>query len=227
MHIAMKKICIIQTGMSSSAELTALCAEIMPEVGVSQIIDDSILKEILAAGRISPALGRRMYSYCQQAQASGADAILYPCVAAAGIVEQIQAFLDIPIIRIDEGMARQAACSAGKVAVFATAPLALEQSMKLLRLRSREAGRELTLSPFLIETPRQTVRETAEKAAAEHDLILLAQPSMGVLLPLLSGLSKPVLHCTRSGVEYLRSCLLHEDFLCQGANGCSLSLDGR
>ncbi|MCH5173271.1 MAG: hypothetical protein J1D85_03565 [Bacteroidales bacterium] len=58
----MKKICIIQTGMSSSAELTALCAEIMPEVGVSQIIDDSILKEILAAGRISPGLGRRMYS---------------------------------------------------------------------------------------------------------------------------------------------------------------------
>ena len=39
MHIAMKKICIIQTGMSSSAELTALCAEIMPAVGVSQIID--------------------------------------------------------------------------------------------------------------------------------------------------------------------------------------------
>lgn len=102
----MKRICIIQTGMGSSAELSSLCTEIIPEANVIQIIDDGILQEVRSFGRLTPAVGRRMYAYCQQAQAAGADVILYPCVAVSGLVELIQPFLDIPIVRIDEGMAR-------------------------------------------------------------------------------------------------------------------------
>ena len=203
----MKKICIIQTDMAASGTLTSLCAEIMPEVSVSQIIDDSILKEILAAGRLLPAVGRRMYAYCCQAQDAGADAILYPCVAAAGLVEQIQPFLDIPMIRIDEGMAREAVRTGRRIAVFATAPLALEQSMRLLERRADEAGRRVTLTPVLLEKAAETVRAAAERACVDNDLLLLAQPSMSALLPQLSGLPKPILHCTRSGIEYLKSCL--------------------
>ena len=203
----MKKVCIIQTGMGSSSEFMSLCAEIIPEANVSQIIDDSILKEIFAAGRLTPAIGRRMYAYCQQAQAAGADVILYPCVAASGLVELIQPFLDIPIIRIDEGMVRQAIQTGERLAVFGTAPLALEQSVCLLEKRAAEAGRRVMLTPVLLKNARETVRAAAEQACSGHDLLLLAQPSMTALLPLLDGLSKPVLHCTRSGIEYLKECL--------------------
>ena len=41
----MKRIFIIQTGMGSSAELSSLCTEIIPEANVIQIIDDGILQE--------------------------------------------------------------------------------------------------------------------------------------------------------------------------------------
>ena len=203
----MKKICIIQTGMGSSSEFLSLCAEIIPEASVSQIIDDGILKEILAVGRLSPAIGRRMYAYCQQAQAAGADVILFPCVAASGLAEQIQPFLDIPIVRIDEGMVRQALRMGGRLAVFGTAPLALEQSVCLLEKRAAETGHKLILTPVLLKNARETLRSVAEQACLGHDLLLLAQPSMTALSPLLEGLSKPVLHCTRSGIEYLKEYL--------------------
>ena len=203
----MKRICIIQTGMGSSAELSSLCTEIIPDANVIQIIDDGILQEVRSLGRLTPAVGRRMYAYCQQAQAAGADVILYPCVAVSGLVEQIQPFLDIPIIRIDEGMARLAVRTGRQMAVFATEPLALEQSVRLLNRRAEEAGRKVTLTPVLLKNAPETVRAAAEQACAGNDLLLLAQPSMTGLLPLLEGLSRPVLHCSRIGIEYLKNCL--------------------
>ena len=203
----MKRICIIQTGMGSSAELSSLCTEIIPEANVIQILDDGILQEVRSLGRLTPAVGRRMYAYCQQAQAAGADVILFPCVAVSGLVEQIQPFLDIPIVRIDEGMARQAVRTGRQMAVFATEPLALEQSVRLLERRAGEAGRKVTLTPVLLKNSRETVRAAAEQACAANDLLLLAQPSMTALLPLLEDLSKPVLTCTRIGIEYLKSFL--------------------
>ena len=45
-----KSIAIIQTSAVSSAELKALCGEIMPDVTVYQIIDDSLIKEVNANG---------------------------------------------------------------------------------------------------------------------------------------------------------------------------------
>ena len=153
----MKRICIIQTGMGSSAELSSLCMEIIPEANVIQIIDDGILQEVRSFGRLTPVVGRRMYAYCQQAQAAGADVILYPCVAVSGLVELIQPFLDIPIIRIDEGMARQAVRTGRQMAVFATEPLALEQSVRLLNRRAEEAGCKVTLTPVLLKNARETV----------------------------------------------------------------------
>ena len=122
-------------------------------------------------------------------------------------MEQIQTFLDIPIVRIDEGMVRQALRMGGRLAVLGTAPLAVEQSVKLLEKRAAEAGRKVILTPVLLKNARETVRAVAEQACLSHDLLLLAQPSMTALSPLLEDLSKPVLHCTRSGIEYLKECL--------------------
>lgn len=174
-----RKICIIQTGTASSAELMALCAELMPDVAAYQIIDDSLLKEILDSGGPTPSVCRRMYAYCLQAQEMGADAVLHHCVAAVGLAELVQPFLDIPIVRIDEGMAREAVRTGRRIAVFATSALALEHSAGL-------------------------ILRVAEAACRDSDVLVLAQPSMTALLPLVEGVGKPVLSCTRSGIEFLK-----------------------
>lgn len=200
-----RKICIIQTGTASSAELTALCAELMPDVAAYQIIDDSLLKEISAAGDLTPSVCRRMYAYCLQAQEMGADAILHHCVAAAGLAELVQPFLDIPIVRIDEGMAREAVRTGGRIAVFATSALALEHSAGLILRVAEAETRAVGVSVHLLQDARNTLRAAAEAACRDSDVLVLAQPSMTALLPLLEGVGKPVLSCTRSGIEFLKA----------------------
>lgn len=200
-----KSVCIIQTGTASSAELMGLCAELIPEVSTYQIIDDSLLKEISAAGGLTPSVRRRMYAYCLQAQEMGADAILHHCVAAAGLAEQVQPFLDIPVVRIDEGMAREAVRSGRRIAVFATSALALEHSTGLILRVAEAEKREVEVSAHLLRDARNTVRAEAEAACRDSDVLVLAQPSMTALQPLLEGIGKPVLNCTRSGIEFLKA----------------------
>ena len=48
---------------------------------------------------------------------------------------------------------------------------------------------------------------TVEKAAAENDVVVLAQGSMSVLEPLLTHIEKPVFTSPRIGIAYLKSVL--------------------
>ena len=213
-----KKICIIQTGTASSEELMTLCAEMMPEVSTYQIIDDSLLKEISAVGGLTPSVNRRMYAYCMQAQEMGADAILHHCVAAADVVGFVQPFLDIPVIRIDEGMAHQAVRAGRRIAVFGTSMLAMKNSVRLLKRVAAEEKRQIDITGVhLLEDARNTVRQEAEMAGLESDAIVLAQPSMTALLPLLEGIGTPIFDPVRSGIGYLKMRL--EGTVPQGGEG--------
>ena len=198
------KICILQTGIASSEELMGLCSEIIPEAEVFQIIDDSILKDIKAAGKLTPSVNRRMFAYFLQAQEMGADVILHHCVAASDLVDMVRPFLDIPIVRIDEGMVRSAVDSGRRIAVFATSRTALECSVRFIEKIAAGKNTEVKTVPCLLHNAKDEIRAKAEAAANAGDAIVLAQPSMTAFLPLLEGLDAPVFSCTRSGIEYLK-----------------------
>ena len=57
-----KSIAIVQTSAVSSAELKALCTELMPDVKVYQIIDDSLIPEVNANCGPTKAVKRRLYN---------------------------------------------------------------------------------------------------------------------------------------------------------------------
>ena len=63
----MKKMAIIHTSAVSLQDLTALCQEIMPEVEIINIIDDSLLAEVKRNNGITPAVISRMCRYVQSA----------------------------------------------------------------------------------------------------------------------------------------------------------------
>ena len=103
-----KSIAIVQTSAVSSAELKALCEEIMPEVTVYQIIDDSLIKEVNANGGPTYGVKRRMYNYYQQAESLGVDAILNQCSSVGEVADAIKPFVSVPVVKVDEAMAEKA-----------------------------------------------------------------------------------------------------------------------
>ena len=215
-----KSIAIIQTSAVSSAELKVLCDEILPDVTVYQIIDDSLIKEVNANGRPTIGVKRRMYNYYQQAESLGVDAILNQCSSVGEVADAIKPFLSIPVVKVDEAMAEKAVSLGRKIAVVATVPTTVGPSVRLIEQKAREAGRKIEIETHLVkdammilieqgdvETHNKMVLGEVEAAAENCDVVVLAQGSMTVLLPLLGHIQKPVLTSLRLGIQRMKEVL--------------------
>lgn len=212
-----KSICIVQTNRGACDAFAELAAEVMPDVKAFQVVDDSLLGDINAAGGLTPATLRRLYACYQMAQDMGADAIFHTCVVAADAVDLIAPFVDVPVVRIDEHIARAAVEAGEKVAVLATAPTALGPSAGFVERLGAAAGKNMSvervhlsdavaaMSQGYKEGYDRLVREAILKAAEANDAVILAQPSMAALLPLAVGANAPVLAPGRSGFELLKA----------------------
>lgn len=212
-----KSIAIIQTSAVSSVELKALCDELLPGVTVYQIIDDSLIKEVNANGGPTYGVKRRMYTYYQQAEALGVDAILNQCSSVGEVADAIKPFVSIPIVKMDEAMAEKAVSLGKKIALVATVPTTVAPSARLIEQKAKEAGKEIEIETHLVkdammilieqgdvETHNQMVLGEVETAAEHCDVVVLAQGSMTVLLPLLGHIQKPVLTSPRLGIERMK-----------------------
>lgn len=215
-----KSIAIIQTSAVSSAELKSLCDEIMPDVKVYQIIDDSLIKEVNANGGPTYGVKRRLYNYYQHAESLGVDAILNQCSSVGEVADAIRPFISVPIVKVDEAMARKAVSLGKRIAVVATVPTTVGPSVRLVESMAKEAGKEIEIETHLVkdammiliekgdvETHNKMVLGEVEAAAETCDVVVLAQGSMTVLLPLLGHIKKPVLTSPRLGVEYMKKVL--------------------
>ncbi len=215
-----KSIAIVQTSAVSSAELKALCEEIMPEVTVYQIIDDSLIKEVNANGGPTYGVKRRMYNYFQQAESLGVDAILNQCSSVGEVADAIKPFISVPVVKVDEAMAEKAVSLGKKIAVVATVPTTVGPSVRLVEQKAKELGKDIEIETHLVkdammiliekgdvETHNKMVLGEVEAAAETCDVVVLAQGSMTVLLPLLGHIQKPVLTSPRLGVERVKEVL--------------------
>ena len=212
-----KSIVILQTSQVSSTVLKELCAELMPDVKVYQIIDDSLLAETVEKGSITTGVMNRMYHYCKQAESIGAAAILNQCSSVGKAVDVIRPLISIPIVKVDEAMAREAVRTGRKIALVATVESTVGPSSRLIENEAKRAGKEIELDIRLVDGAMMKLMETGDQelhnqmvlgdvqaAAKVNDVIVLAQGSMIVMEPLLHTISKSVLTSPRLGVSYLK-----------------------
>jgi len=215
-----KRLAIIQTSSVSLTELKQLCAEIIPDVSVTMITDDSLIQEVNAHCGPTASVRRRLYSYYQNAQAIGADLIMNQCSSVGEVADLIRPFVDVPIFKIDEAMAREAVRLGSKIAMIATVESTVGPSRRLIEAMAREAGREVAVDVHLVagammmliekrdvEGHNRMVLGEVERAAEANDVVVLAQASMTVLLPLVRHIQKPVLSSPRLAIEYAKKLL--------------------
>ena len=88
--------------------------EIMPNVRRINIVDDSLLADVMAAGKITLPITRRMCTYVQAAEGAGADAILSLCSSLGPTIDIARPLVNVPVIKIDDPMAEEAVRSANE-----------------------------------------------------------------------------------------------------------------
>ena len=215
-----KSIAIVETSAVSFAELKELCREIIPNVKVTQIIDESLIQEVNQNGGPTPFVKRRMFEYFRNAQELGVDLIVNQCSSVGEAADQIATFLNVPILKIDEAMAEKAVQMGRKIAVVATVESTTGPSVRLIEKKAKELGKEVEVDLHLVEgammvliekndaeTHNRMVLGEVEKAAKENDVVVLAQGSMTVLLPLVSSIETPVLTSPRLCIERVKEIL--------------------
>lgn len=168
-------------------------AKAHPEVEMYNILDDSLLKDTLAAGQATPAVAARMLHYVQAAQSGGADGVIVTCTSVNAATAWIRPMVPIPVLNIEEPVA-QAAVENGRrigvLATLATSPAAIGRTIERI---SAEKGKPVEIVNRVVdgafdvlcagdrEKHDSMVNEALYNLAREVDVIAFAQISMSLL----------------------------------------------
>lgn len=212
-----KKVAVIHTFLYTVQNFIDLFQEIVPEVEMVNIIDDSLLKEVLANDGPTPGVYHRICSYAMQAQAMGADAILNACSSVGEVADAAQKMLDIPYVKVDGPMAEIAINTGPKIGVVATAHSTIGPSSRLVERTAERLGKSVTVNRCYAEGAYDALlkegntskhddilMQTIDDACAANDVVILAQGSMMSLLEKTKDKPVPVICSLRTGVEQIR-----------------------
>jgi Asp/Glu/hydantoin racemase len=195
----MTKLAIIHTTPATVDTMKTLAAEILPGCELVNFVDDSILPQLGRNGGNLTEVEERLVHYARFAEQVGADVILEACSSVGEVVTRMQSAVTIPIVRIDEAMAKQAVHRGERIGVAATLQTTLQPTTRLLHAKAQAAGKQVEITPLLIEGAYQTLMagdreghdnllvEKLQELAHAVDIIVLAQASMARVLPRLSA----------------------------------------
>lgn len=208
-----KTVFIIHTSGVSANELNALFKEMAPDVTVRNIIDDSLLPEVLENGGVTDGVRRRIREYAKLAESAGADLIFNQCSSVGEAASEAARDVKVPLVKVDERMA-EVACETGRrVGVIATLGTTLGPTCRLIRETAKRMGKDIEIVERLCEgafdkliagdrkTHNEMVISAIRELAQEVDVVVCAQGSMTALLPDLGETPVPVLTSPRLGVE--------------------------
>ena len=209
-----KKVAVIHTSTVSLDDLRGLFARIMPQVEMVNIIDESLLREVMANGKVTPSIVKRICNYAIHAEDIGADLILNQCSSVGLAVNVARSLVNIPYIKIDEQMAEDAVNTGKDISLIATVASTVDPSAGLIEEAAQKLGKKVNINRCLVEGAldilmkekdvkkhNKLVIDAIKKVVPESDVIVLAQGSMIGLLPELKDLGVPVLSSPESGVK--------------------------
>jgi aspartate/glutamate racemase len=217
----MATVAAIYTTQSIIEPIKALFQELMPSHRLVNVLDDGIISDVVKSGNIATSdVRRRFFDYCRTGEELGAQVILSTCSSMGDLVEQVQPFITVPILRIDEPMAFQAVELGTHIAVLATAETTLAPTNRLLHSAAKKKDKSIVIIESLAkgalaalskgntEEYEKILLATAKSVAKDADVIMLAQGSMARVqdeIALATG--KPVLSSILSGLLSLRNSL--------------------
>lgn len=217
-----KQIAFIHTSPSVIPTFKALASELLPSGhDVFNIVDESLLCDIIRDGCCPAATARRLAGHVMSAADAGADYVLVTCSSMGRAVEASRALVPATVLRVDEPMAAQAVAMGSHIGVIATLPSTLEPTVALINAKARAAGKEIELTSQVVggafqaviggdgARHDQLVGDALREMAKRVDVIVLAQASMARVIESIPPQDRrvPILSSPRLAVEHLASLL--------------------
>jgi aspartate/glutamate racemase len=194
--------------------------QLAPDVKLINILDEGLVTEIDRRGSLTPGLVRRLTTLVSLAEDAGAELVLLSCTAYSPVADDVQRQADIPVLKIDELMVRDALSRGRKIGVVATVPAGLNMQKKLIDQIATEMGVAVELDTALkpeafaaLSNGRRDEHDAivlaeVERLAQSNELVVLAQASMGHLANKVpAGVKVPVLSSPTLAVAKVKEML--------------------
>jgi aspartate/glutamate racemase len=188
-----RRVGLVHAVIPAIEPLRAAFGQLAPDVKLINILDEGLVTEIDRRGSLTPGLVRRLTTLIALAEDGGAELVLLICTAYSPVADDVQRQADIPVLKIDELMVREALGRATKIGVVATVPAGLQMQRRLVDQLATEMGRDVELDAVLKPDAFQAlsagrrdehdaiVLAEVERLARSNELVMLAQASMGHL----------------------------------------------
>jgi Asp/Glu/hydantoin racemase len=207
------KLGLIHTSPSLTPLFQTLCGTWLPGVQIFHMVDESLIRNTVAAGRLERVTTRRVIAMVESARLAGADAVLVTCSSIGEAVAIAAGLFDFPVIRVDEAMAEKAVATGKRVGVLATLRTTLEPTTALVKQKAGSG--DVTIVEILCEgafdavmagdgaTHDTLISAALIKLMAQVDVVVLAQASMARVLGTMdpSSLTVPVFGSPELGVQ--------------------------
>ena len=185
-----KTLGLVHTSATLVPVFQQLCSQYLPDINVFNIVDDSLIKDVISRNELTALTARRVVDHVGSAADAGADFILVTCSSIGAAVEAAAGLTAVPVLRVDQPMADLAVKTGRRIGVIATLPTTLGPTSDLVKRRAAIAGKEIELRSKLCEgafealmggNPEkhdEMVAKALKELSAEVDVIVLAQASM-------------------------------------------------
>ena len=216
-----KTLGLVHTSATLVPVFQELCKQYIPHVNVFNIVDDSLIKQVINRGELRADTARRVVNYAGSAESAGADYIMFTCSSIGAAVEAASDLTQVPVLRVDQPMADQAVATGSRIGVIATLPTTLAPTSDLVQRRAAVAGKNIQLKAVLCEGAFEAlmggnpalhdtmVAKALKELSTQVDVIVLAQASMARVVDTLSESEKivPILASPPIAMAYLASVL--------------------
>lgn len=214
-----KTLGLIHTSATLVPVFAELCAKQLPHVETFNIVDDSLIKDVIRRNELTEQTASRVGDYVRWAEKAGADQILVTCSSIGRAVEAAQSSVETPVLRVDQPMVDDAVRRASRIGVVATLSTTLEPTADLVRRRAAILDRDVELTVRLCEgafdalmsgdatAHDSMVAKALGELTEQVDVILLAQASMARVVDRLDEEHRrvPILASPPTAIEYLKS----------------------
>lgn len=165
-------------------------AEALPEYRLVNIADDSLIKEVMEHGAVTESVKKRMMHYFQAATEWSPKVIVSACSSVGEVAEEADLLLDVPVVRIDHAMIKEALKQGTRIGVLASLATTMEPTVSYIQRLAAGMNREVVVIGKVAEGAYEAncrgeadvhdalIVSAAKSIMGEVDVMILAQGSM-------------------------------------------------
>lgn len=198
-----------------------IAARLIPDVRLLHFVDESTIKNTIAAGHLEKATMRRVINLVGSSFDAGCDVALVTCSSIGPAVDMAAALYDQPVLRVDRAMAEKAVATGNRIGVVATLSTTLDPTVELIRRVAAEQGKHVEIVAHVCDgafaavmagdgaTHDRIVGQALTETMQGVDVIVLAQASMARVVAALpaGAVAAPVLASPELGIAHVRDVL--------------------